>query len=193
MSDLTPKKLDELRRLAATAADATTERTPWYSADDLLTYGVESEDDAPYFAALTPPIVLALLDAATELAHMREARDNARAEVERLTATVEAVRALHAPYYPLRVGCAYCEGCEGDEFAPYPCTTISALGGEAAVHPADDGHVGGCEPDLEPEPACLIHDTSGEDVRGWEVAECTCPRTPRTGPRTDEQPKPDAG
>lgn len=100
MSDLTPKKLDELRRLAATAADATTERTPWYSADDLLTHGVESEDDAPYIAALTPPIVLELLDAATErdalaakLAHMTEARDNARAEVERLTALVRNTRA----------------------------------------------------------------------------------------------------
>ena len=30
-----------------------------------------------------------------ELAHMTEARDNARAEVERLSARVEAVRALH--------------------------------------------------------------------------------------------------
>lgn len=101
MSDLTPAKLDELRRLAATAADATTERTPWYSADDLLTYGVESEDDAPYFAALTPPTVLALLEAATErdalaaeLAHMTEARDNARAEVERLTAQIEAAKRI---------------------------------------------------------------------------------------------------
>ena len=34
----------------------------------------------------------ALLDAADRLAHMTEARDNARAEVERLTAMVEAVR-----------------------------------------------------------------------------------------------------
>lgn len=155
MSDLTPSKLDELRRRAAIAADATTERTPWYSADDLTAYGIESEEDAPYIAALAPPIVLALLAAATErdrlaeavrtygrtidrwglliiaatrsediatsdgdgdweviesrlaevpallterdalaaeLAHMREARDNARAEVERLTALVEAVR-----------------------------------------------------------------------------------------------------
>lgn len=72
MSDLTPSKLAELRRLAATAADATTERTPWYSADDLLTHGIESEDDAPYIAALTPPIVLELLDAAELLATVRD-------------------------------------------------------------------------------------------------------------------------
>ena len=30
------------------------------------------------------------------------------------------------------------------------------------------------EGDDYPEPACLIHDTSGEDVRGWEMAECAC-------------------
>lgn len=34
---------------------------------------------------------------ADKLAHMREARDNARAEVERLTALIDAVRKLHAP------------------------------------------------------------------------------------------------
>ena len=27
----------------------------------------------------------------------------------------------------------------------------------------------------DPEPACLIHDTAGEDVLGWEMADCTCP------------------
>lgn len=32
---------------------------------------------------------------AAKLAHMREARDNARAEVERLTALIDAVRKLH--------------------------------------------------------------------------------------------------
>ena len=36
------------------------------------------------------------------------------------------------------------------------------------------------EGDDYPEPACLIHDTSGEDVRGWEMAECTCPPAERT-------------
>lgn len=39
--------------------------------------------------------VVALNAAEDHLAHMREARDNARAEVERLTGQVEAVRALH--------------------------------------------------------------------------------------------------
>lgn len=29
-------------------------------------------------------------------------------------------------------------------------------------------------PAAEVEPACLIHDVSGEDVPGWEMAECTC-------------------
>ena len=36
----------------------------------------------------------ALLGAATELAHMREARDYARAEVERLTAQIEAAKRI---------------------------------------------------------------------------------------------------
>ena len=31
------------------------------------------------------------------------------------------------------------------------------------------------EPNDYPEPACLIHDITGEDVPGWEMAECTCP------------------
>lgn len=26
-----------------------------------------------------------------------------------------------------------------------------------------------------PAPACLIHDTTGEGVRGWEMTDCTCP------------------
>lgn len=47
------------------------------------------EGNAAYIAAASPDVVLGLLD---RLAHMREARDNARAEVERLTALVEAVR-----------------------------------------------------------------------------------------------------
>ena len=59
-----------------------------------FTYGFNG--DAAYIAAANPATVLALLDDAdalrAELAHMREARDNARAEVERLTALVEAVR-----------------------------------------------------------------------------------------------------
>ena len=48
-----------------------------------------TRQDALFIAAANPAVVLGLLD---HLAHMREARDNARAEVERLTAVVEAVR-----------------------------------------------------------------------------------------------------
>ena len=57
-----------------------------------------TRQDALFIAAANPAAVLALLDDAdalrAELAHMTEARDNARAEVERLTAQVERVRAL---------------------------------------------------------------------------------------------------
>ena len=38
----------------------------------------------------------------------------------------------------------------------------------------------GEEPDDYPDPACLIHDITGEDVPGWEMAECTCPNPYRT-------------
>ena len=62
---------------------------------------------------------------ADKLAHMREARDNARAEVERLTAVVRRVRELHresrgsmSALYPNPI----CE-CGKD----YPCPTIRAL------------------------------------------------------------------
>ena len=51
-----------------------------------------TRQDALFIAAANPAAVLALLD---HLAHMTEARNNARAEVERLTAKVERVRALH--------------------------------------------------------------------------------------------------
>ena len=55
-----------------------------------------TRQDALFIAAANPAAVLALLDDAdalrAELAHMTEARDNARAEVKRLTAIVEAVR-----------------------------------------------------------------------------------------------------
>lgn len=148
MSDLTPSKLDELRRLAAIAADATTERTPWYTVDDLTAYGIESEEDAPHIAAFAPPIVLALRDAAenqdiligsvnhyktdrdelaAELAHMTEARDNARAEVERLTAKLESVRAECAQI---------ARECDAGFADPYEVRPVvdritAALGGEA--------------------------------------------------------------
>ena len=48
-----------------------------------------TRQDALFIAAANPAAVLGLLD---HLAHMREARDNARAEVKRLAAVVEAAR-----------------------------------------------------------------------------------------------------
>lgn len=48
-----------------------------------------TRQDALFIAAANPAVVLGLLD---RLAHMTEARDNARAEVERLTGRVELVR-----------------------------------------------------------------------------------------------------
>ena len=67
----------------------------------------------------------------SELAHMREARDNARAEVERLTAVVRRVRELHresrgsmSALYPSLI----CE-CGKD----YPCPTIRALDAAGGV------------------------------------------------------------
>ena len=87
--------------------------------------------NARYLAAANPAAVLGLLDDAdalrAELAHMTEARDNARAEVERLTAMVRRVRELHresrgslSALYPAPI----CE-CGKD----YPCPTIAAIGG----------------------------------------------------------------
>ena len=52
-----------------------------------FTYGFNG--DAAYIAAANPAAVLGLLD---RLAHMTEARDNARAEVERLAGQVAGVR-----------------------------------------------------------------------------------------------------
>lgn len=94
----------------------------------------------------------ALMDAAARLAEVEAERDAAlalvsehrcdvqaeaaygrvlrlRAERDALAAKVERVRALHVAYYPFRPGRAYCGACEGDEFVPYPCSTIRALDG----------------------------------------------------------------
>ena len=98
--------LAELRRLAEAATPG-----PWdcyrphpayraYSVDQVMPEGhlgetvavtedVYAEVNGAFIAAANPAVVLALLD---RLAHMTEARNNARAEVERLTALVEAVR-----------------------------------------------------------------------------------------------------
>ena len=110
MPDLTPEKLAELRWLAEAATPG-----PWEAfgavdgrrgerwlgvttdmratesarAGDVFAAQDCTRQDALFIAAANPAAVLGLLD---HLAHMREARDNARAEVERLTALVEAVR-----------------------------------------------------------------------------------------------------
>ena len=109
MPDLTPD-LAELRRLAESATPG-----PWEAfgavdgrrgerwlgvttdmratesarAGDVFAAQDCTRQDALFIAAANPAAVLGLLD---HLAHMTEARDNARAEVERLTAMVEAVR-----------------------------------------------------------------------------------------------------
>ena len=49
--------------------------------------------NARYLAGANPSVVLALLDAATELAHMTEARDNARARVAELESERDAMAA----------------------------------------------------------------------------------------------------
>lgn len=65
-----------------------------------------------------------------ELAHMTEARDNARAEVERLTTQVTEVREAHSA---ASADMQYCIGCDAESSTydtPWPCPTIRALGGE---------------------------------------------------------------
>ena len=95
---------------------------PWWYGDDDTAYCISTAEDAGriavtiappgymfggkrevrdanarYIAAANPAVVLALLDDVAalraELAHMTEARDNARVEVERLTALLADVRA----------------------------------------------------------------------------------------------------
>ena len=90
----------ELRRLA--------EACPMpYNDPDILNEWYELEDltgrnypippiDAAFIVAASPAVVLGLLD---RLAHMTEARDNARAEVERLTALLAEVRETAEHYY----------------------------------------------------------------------------------------------
>ena len=101
MTSLTPEALAELSSLAEDATPG-----PWWhewvDGDDWwAVYGQPtggmvcpevcttwSSDDAAYIAAA----VNALPDLLDRLAHMTEARDNARAEVERLAALVAEVR-----------------------------------------------------------------------------------------------------
>ena len=87
----------------------------WYEVEDLTEryYPILSAD-AAFIAAASPAVVLGLLD---RLAHMTEARDNARAEVERLTALVAEVRATAERYD----GRAYAGGAAaGHEHHPHP-------------------------------------------------------------------------
>ena len=82
----------ELRRLAEARPMPGSD---WYEFKGLTRRYILSAD-AAFIAAASPGVVLGLLD---RLAHTTEARDNARAEVERLTGKVEAVRALHEPTF----------------------------------------------------------------------------------------------
>lgn len=86
-------------------------------------------------------IVVRVLPMLDRLAHMTEARDNARAEVERLTGQIDAVRALHhrhlhrdpsiinGPWYccgSVQLGTIVegdCDECRDS----WPCPTIRAL------------------------------------------------------------------
>ena len=74
MSDLTPKELADLRRWLG-GMQSLAEREGIYDGN-----------------ASVCAIVVRVLPMLGHLAHMREARDNARAEVERLSALVDAVR-----------------------------------------------------------------------------------------------------
>lgn len=83
----------ELRRLAEACPmpdnDPDTLKD-WYELEDLAERNYPIPPiDAAFIAAASPDVVLGLLNS---LAHMAEARDNARTEVERLMGLVEAVR-----------------------------------------------------------------------------------------------------
>ena len=112
----------ELRRLAEARPMPGSD---WYEFEGLTKRYILSAD-AAFIAAASPAVVLGLLD---RLAHMTEARDNARAEVERLAAAVRRVWELHresrsslSALYPNPI----CE-CGKD----YPCPTIRAIGSES--------------------------------------------------------------
>ena len=94
MSDLTPEKLAELRRLAEACPMPDNDPdtlSEWYEIEDLTERNYPIPPiDAAFIVAASPDVVLGLLD---RLVHMTEARDNARAEVERLTARMESVEA----------------------------------------------------------------------------------------------------
>ena len=117
MSDLTPemlaKALDRMALINEEAEGATPPMTEPLTHESLA----ELRRDAESWLMIGGERVLPLLNAL----------DAARAERDALAATVERVRALHVAYYPFRDGRGYCGICEGDEFDPYPCSTIRAL------------------------------------------------------------------
>ena len=120
MSDLTPemlaRALDRMALINEEAEGATPPMTEPLTHESLA----ELRRDAESWLMIGGERVLPLLNAL----------DAARAERDALAATVERVRALHVAYYPFRDGRGYCGICEGDEFDPYPCSTIRAINEE---------------------------------------------------------------
>ena len=96
MSDLNPETLAELRRRAEACPMPDNDPdtlSEWYEIDELTerNYPIPTID-AAFIAAASPDVVLGLLD---RLLHYEgEACDNASAEVDRLTAQVDEVRAV---------------------------------------------------------------------------------------------------
>ena len=123
MSDLTPemlaRALDRMALINEEAEGATPPMTEPLTHESLA----ELRRDAESWHMIGGERVLPLLNAL----------DAARAERDALAATVERVRALHVAYYPFRDGRGYCGICEGDEFDPYPCSTIRAINEEVTL------------------------------------------------------------
>ena len=123
MSDLTPemlaRALDRMALINEEAEGATPPMTEPLTHESLA----ELRRDAESWLMIGGERVLPLLNAL----------DAARAERDALAATVERVRALHVAYYPFRDGRGYCSICEGDEFDPYPCSTIRAINEEVTL------------------------------------------------------------
>ena len=144
MSDLTPEMLAELRRLldappqhitivrddALALLDAAAERDrlarlldePRRSGCAVEIAGVRI---APCDERGQTADMLAADRLRRELAYMAEARDNARAEVERLSAQLDAVRALHGPRVVQVLGpvCS-AEECDHEDACPLVDYTV---------------------------------------------------------------------
>ena len=82
-----------------------------------------------------------LLDAATELAHMTEARDSARQRVAELEAAVERVRELHYPADNDPARTPRCEGCHG-RTNTHPCGCWADVDREPVCGHCNQGHKG---------------------------------------------------